>query len=410
MIERRLLSKLLDPKEIATVWEYGLRPEVFEDPPSRFAYEFIVDYWLTSQMQTAPTKLVIETEVPGLTLHDHVEEEGWWLAKALMERFTRNSLQETVVHVAKMSDPAEAMSYMQTKSYEAIEAVAPRYLRSDMSDFESRRQRYLRREGGSESGLTLGVPEIDEWTGGVRPGELAVVGAFSKVGKTMMLLNAAAHAWRQGRSPIVFTLEMPVDEIEDRLDALLSGVSYDRLSRHRLTDKERAKLYDTQVEMAESGRPLRIESPDEGDRTVSSLCARARYAQCDYVLVDQLSFVEESVLVRSEKHRLGSILKSLKNEIGNASRGKLGCFLAHQLNRESLERLEGPMISDFADAAEVERTADLLLALSRNQQERVNRVMKFSILGGRRCDSGQWMLHWDLVDRSHISVLERITK
>jgi len=409
MIERQLLSKLIDPHQISVVWDLGLRAEVFEDAPSRYAYQFIVDYWLTSQMKDAPTKFAVETEVPGLTLADHVEEASWWLAQKLMDRYARNAVQQTVLQVAEM-EPAKALSFMQTSSYEAIETVSSRHSRSDMTDYESRRQRYLRREGGAENGLTLGVAEIDEWTGGVRPGELAVVGAFSKVGKTMMLLNAAARAYERGRSPIVYTLEMPVDEIEDRLDALLSGVSYDRLSRHRLTDKERQRLHETQDRMAESGRPLRIESPDEGDRTVASLCARARYAQCDYVLIDQLGFMEESVSVRSEKQRLGSILKQLKNEIGNVSRGKLGCFLAHQLNRESLERLEGPMISDFADAAEVERTADLLLALSRNQQERVNRVMKFAILGGRRCDSGQWMLHWDLIDRSHISVLERITK
>jgi hypothetical protein len=164
-----------------------------------------------------------------------------------------------------------------------------------------------------------------------------------------------------------------------------------------------------QEAVAEMGK-IHVESPDEGERTVAHLCARTRYTGSDFMLIDQLSFMEETIKTTSEKQRQASIIKQLKNEIGRDSRGKIPCLLAAQLNRESLERDDGPLIKDFADAAEVERTCDLLLALSRNQQERANRTMRLHILGGRRCETARWMLHWDLVDRSLISVMERITR
>lgn len=410
-LESKLLSKLTDVTEIAQAWDRGLRPDVFEDPPLRYAYEFIIEYWQTSQMKIAPSRYVIETEIPGIRLEDDPEAEGWWLADKLIERYSRNAMQELLIAAghATVEDPKRALKQLQAAVYEANQVITPRHSRSDMSDYEARRRRYERRQEGEEFGMPFGIDELDDLTGGIRPGELAAIGAFSKVGKTMFLLFAAAAARKAGYTPVIFSLEMPIDEIEDRLDALLSGVSYSRHSRSRLTPDEVTLMHMSQEMLNEMGY-IRIEAPDEGERTVSHLCARARYTGSDFVLIDQLSFMEETIRSGSEKQRLASILKQLKNEIGNVTRGKLPCLLACQLNRESLDRTDGPLLKDFADAAEVERTCDLLLALSRNQQQRANRTMRMDVLAGRRCDSARYLLHWDLVDRSHISVMDRITR
>jgi replicative DNA helicase len=414
-LESKLLAKLTDPNEIARVWDMGLKAEVFEDPICQYVYGFITDYWLSSQMKVAPTPFVIEEEVPGFKLEDDTDTESWWLVEKLTERYARNGLHDMMIEAGQMAqqgenpDPVRALKWLQTEVYNANQTISPRHSRSDMSNYEARRERYRLREEGGEVGMPLGIEELDEHTGSVLPGELAAIGAFSKVGKTMMLVKAASAARLAGYKPIFYTLEMPVSEIEDRIDAMISGVSYDRMSRRKLGPKELEEMHAMQVALDEMGG-IMIESPPEGERTVANLTARARHSGADYMLIDQLSFMEESTRTNSEKQRLGGILKQLKNEIGNAARGKLSCFMACQLNRESLERTDGPLLKDFADAAEVERTCDLLLALSRNQQQRSNRTMRLDILGGRRCETAKWLLNWDLIDRSHISVLERITR
>jgi replicative DNA helicase len=410
-LESKLLAKLGDPAEMASVWDRGLRADVFEEPMMRLAYEFIVDYWQTSQMKAVPTPYVIETEIPGLRLEDDPEVESWWLADKLRERYAKNAGQELLIagSAAIAEDPEKGLKQLLAAVYDATETISPRYARSDMSDFEARRLRYQMREENGEAGIGFGIPEIDEITGGVRPGEIAAVGAYSKVGKTMLLLFAAAEARKAGYKPVVFSLEMAIAEIEERLDALLSGVSYSRLSRHKLTPHEIDRLHITQQQVADMG-PLCIESPDEGDRTVAHLCARTRHLGADVMLIDQLSFMEETVKCVSEKQRLASILKQLKTEVSREARGKIPCFLACQFTRESLDHDDGPVMKDFADAAEVERTCDLLIGLSRNQQQRANRTMRFDIMGGRRCDTAKFLLHWDLIDRSYIAVMDRITK
>lgn len=409
-IERKLLSTLTEPDEIARIYDMGVTDKVFEEPLAGQVYRFVIKYWQDSQMMKAPTAFAMAESNPGFAVEE-VEEDAGWLAEVLMRRFATNGVQR-MVHDAAVSChefPIETLRRLMSEAYDAAEAILPRHSRVDLAEnVAERRQQYALREQGIGRGVTLGLPELDEHVGNLLDGELCALGAFSKVGKTMGLCKAAMEARRQGRKPIIFSLEMPVDEIWARMDAMFSGVSYNRLSKRRLDIPEMKRMFDAQDLVASWGPGLRIEAPDEGERTVAHLISRARHTGSDFVLIDQLSFMEETQRYPSEKQRQGSILKQLKNEIGRSSRGKLPCMLAVQLNRESLERADGPLIKDFADAAEVERTCDLLLALSRNKAQRQNRQMLMQILGGRRCEIAAWILRWDLVDSTDIRVLNPV--
>lgn len=414
-LERKLLAALVDnPGEIARVFDMGLREELFEEPLSNRVFTFMKDYWLSTQMQKAPTRFVVESQHPGFILEVSEDQpDPAWLALMLIKRFATNNVQKIAQAAATTchDDPIKTLHAMMADAYKAAEAILPRHSRTDMAEnVEERRRRYALREQGIGVGVTLGLPELDDHTGKLLPGELAAIGAFSKVGKTMMIAKAAMEARRLGWKPIIFSLEMPVDEIEDRMDAMFSGVSYNQLSKRRLDLDGMRALFSSQDETAALGLGMRIESPDEGERTVAHLLARARHTGSNYVLIDQLSFMEETQKYPSEKQRQGSILKQLKNEIGRESRGKVPCVLAVQLRRESLERKEGPELNDFADAAEVERTCDLLLGLSRTPSQRMERNMRLDVLGGRRCEIASWLLKWDLIDSTTIRVTNRIER
>ena len=405
-IERKLLSRLTDPADLQEVWEMGLRPEVFEDPLNRWVFEYIRDYWHTSRMTATPTPTVIEHERPGFRFEENVEEQAWWLAEALMKRHSTNVVQDLCLSAAKTctEDPIGTLHQMQQVIFEATEAIVPRTTRSDMSDHEDRLHRYAHPSTVAH-GVTLGIPELDKQVNGLLPGELCAVGAYSKVGKTMFLLNAAVAARRAGYTPIVFTLEMSIKEMKGRIDALFSGVSYDRLSRECLTPTEIDTLNQALPILTELG-PMHIESPPEGERTVSHLVSRAHHVGADYLIIDQLCFIEETGRFESEKRRQASIIKQLKNAISSGR--KIPCLMAAQLRRESLDRKDGPKLNDFADAAEVERTCDLLLALSRSDQQLQNRVMRLDILASRRAPIASYLLDWQLTDYTRIAWMENI--
>lgn len=407
-LEQRLLSRLTDPAEVSLIWEAGIRKEIFEEPICAAVFSFTIDYWRTEHRSKAPTLWVLEHEFPGLRLLTDVEESTLWLAEALQRKFAAIKLQEmlTAAAIASLDDPVATLRKLYGEAYEAAESVTPRATRSDMAaNIDERRERYGRREERPEGiGLPFGIPELDEHTGGTMPGELALVGAFSKVGKSFLLCWCAVALHKAGFKPILFTLEMSRKEMEDRIDAMYAGVSYNRLTHGRLTMSEMKALHAAQEVLRERGELL-VESPEEGDRTVANMINRARQVGADFVLIDQLSCMDPPYLTHTLKEHSSSIMKALKNEIGRSGR-EIPCLLAVQLNRDSLS--EGASLKSFANATEIEQNCDIAIGLERSGEERRNHVMKCHILGARRSDSKSWLLAWELVDFTDIHVLQEI--
>jgi replicative DNA helicase len=292
-----------------------------------------------------------------------------------------------------------------SNAYSAAENIVPRFARSNMAtSVEQRRLRYVNRQENQGSGVTLGFPVLDHHTNGLRPGELCAVGAFSKVGKTMFLANAAIQARKQGATPLFITLEMSKEEIEDRLDAIYSEVSYNRLTHGELTTQEVFRLRAAQEEFSQLG-DLYIERPMEGERTVPHIVSRTRQLGADYLIIDQLSFMDPTGQHRELTSKHAEIVATLKKEIARDSAGQIPCLLAVQLNRASLNQAEGVGLQNFANTSVIEQTVDLAIGLSRSRDERANHLMRLDILGARRSEIQAWILRWELINETKLEVL-----
>jgi replicative DNA helicase len=408
--ERKLLSCLTSSEELARVWELGLRSEVFEEPVNQAVFSFVLDYWYSEQMQKIPTKEILSYEFPGVVFDDVVEESLVYLVEVLQRRYATNQLQEMIRQAASTSsdDPKGTLKSLFGNAYAAAEFLVPRFARSNMAtSVEQRRIRYLERQENQGSGVTLGFPTLDHHTNGLRPGELAAVGAFSKVGKTMFLANAAIQARKQGATPLFITLEMSKEEIEDRLDAIYSEVSYNRLTHGELTPQEAMRLRSAQDGLSQLG-DLYVERPMEGERTVPHIVSRARHLGADYLIIDQLSFMEPIGQHRDLTSKHAEIVAGLKKEIARDSAGQIPCLLAVQLNRASLSQAEGVGLQNFANSATIEQTVDLALGMSRSKDERANRLMRLDILGARRSEIQGWMCRWELISETKLEILGEV--
>lgn len=403
--ERVIVGHFTDADALAEMYELGLRPEVFTEQRISSAYVFAIKYWHESGMKHAPTKMVLEREFDRLQVPPQPTVSVSWLVGDLQRTFVANKLQAMIYAAGEKShqEPVAALKELYSQAYNAAEVVTPRQTRVNMAaSIADRRQRYEERLSRPDGlGLPYGIPELDQHTGGLMPGELAVIGAFSKTGKSFFLCNTLVHLRRAGYTPILFTLEMSIAEMEERIDALYSGVSYNRLVHATLGADEQRRLFEAQEELARQG-PVLVENPEEGERTVAHLINRARQAGADYVLIDQLSFMEAVGKVRSPKEHHAEIMHSLKNELRRPGR-ELPCLMAVQLNRDSIN--QGAQLRSFANASEVERYCDIALGLERNDEERLNHVMRCHILGSRRSDNRSWLLNWELLSASMIRVL-----
>jgi replicative DNA helicase len=283
------------------------------------------------------------------------------------------------------------------------------------TNVEERRQAYARhvQTDSGIDGMTLGLAELDQHTRGVRPGELAALAAYTKTGKTFMLALATVAARRAGYTPLLMTLEQDIEEMSHRIDALASGVSYTHIEEHRMSAEENRILYEAQDALAGLG-PLLVEKPQRGERTVRNMVNRCRQVGADFLLVDQLSWIDADKEYRGERiltQKHGDLVYELKDEINRESVGKIPCALAVQLNRDTVrERAAGGRggLHNFAHSSMIEQTCDLALGLWRNVEMRANSTMGLDIMGSRRCDLKSWLLVWLLGSRTEISVREEM--
>lgn len=417
--ERKILAKMTELAEISRVWEMGLRQEVFEDPINRFAFTFMTDYWLSAQMRHAPTWVVMETEFPQLHLDHHVEETTDWLIDRLKHRYATNRLQDVMRRALDKSnavDPVGTLDKLWHDAYDAAQVNAPRYARVDITEtIEARRERYSRDvQNQAIAGVPIGLTELDDHTRGILPGELCAAAAYTKTGKSWLLAQGFVTALRAGLRPIFFSLEMGIPEIEDRIDALYSGVSYQRLSQRSLNPDEIIALRAAQDEMREMSSGF-VERPQRGERTVKHMVSRARQVGANFLIIDQLSFIDAERQYTGDsalRMKHGELVFELKDEIARESVGKLPCLLAVQLNRQAASGGNGGRgeLYNFANSSMVEQTVDLALGLWRNTEMRANNAMGLDIMGSRRCDTRSWTLAWHLTDRSEISVREEFVE
>jgi replicative DNA helicase len=407
-LEIKLLSRLTDPAEIKQIWEMGVRPEVFETPSLRGVFTWIVDYWISNRMEIAPTSLILEHEFPAVQWNRVTSEPAAWLGETLQRRYSTNMAQQLMIAQANNihQDPIGALKTMWQGFYRASEVVAPRHQRSDMSNVEERRELYSQQvENRNRRGLTLGIPEVDEFVGDLLPGELCALGARPGVGKSFYLVNAVVASLRQGVRPILFTLEQNIREMETRIDAFYSGVSYDRLSKAHLDFNEVPILRAAQEHMRENIRPI-IRRPPRGDRSVTMMVNMARQEDAHYLLIDQLSFMDSEERYEDYTGKHSEIMFDLKEEISRETLGAIPCLVAVQLNRKTEEQGGRGELHNFANSDVIGQTVDLALGLSRTREERANMSMRLDIMKSRRSDVRSWLLAWHLQARSEISARE----
>lgn len=413
-IERKLLSKLLDPNECLKVWDMGLRDNAFEDLTCRAAYGWMMEYWRNANQMMAPTWVVMEHEFPTLKLELGVEETAEWMVGALQQRYLVNQAQEAMITAAKTldADPAATVSALWRAVYDLAESTVPRTVRADMSaNVEARRAWYAPPDENSAVGAPFGFPELDAHTRGILPGELAACAAYTKVGKSWMLAKATLEGRRSGFRPLVFSLEMTAKEMQKRIDALASGVSFTRLDVGDLLPQERETLHVAQDELASLG-PLMVERPPRGDRTVKDMCSRARQVGADYLLIDQLSWVDgerDYTGDRALTAKHGDAVFALKEEIARESAGALPGYLAVQLNRETVRSRENGgrgELHNFANSSAIEQTVDIAIGLWRNEHMRDNNQMGIDVMGARRVDRQSWLAEWRLSERTRLRITE----
>lgn len=164
-------------------------------------------------------------------------------------------------------------------------------------------------------------------------GELILLKARMKRGKSAYFLNEAIHKLKSGVPTLYIDTEMTDEQFFKRLLANLSGVEIKRIENGKYSEEEAKKLQ-TAKEWIKKSQLVHEYIPDKeyNDAQIEALCKKWKYKiNLQFVIYDYIKF-DSDATAAEVSNQLGHITNHLKNTI--AGKLELAVLAGAQLNRD----------------------------------------------------------------------------
>jgi replicative DNA helicase len=221
---------------------------------------------------------------------------------------------------------------------------------------------------GDLTGVTTGFDDLDKKTAGMQPSDLIIVAARPSMGKTTFAMNLVENALMATNRPVlVFSLEMPADQLVTRMLSSLGRIDQTRVRTGALEEEDWPKLT-TAVNMLRD-KPLFID--DQAGISPNEMRTRARrivreHGDLAMIMVDYLQLMQmKGSGIESRTQEISEISRSLK---ALAKEMQCPVVALSQLNR-SLEQRPNkrPVNSDLRESGAIEQDADVIMFIYRDE-------------------------------------------
>jgi replicative DNA helicase len=246
-------------------------------------------------------------------------------------------------------------------------------------------------------GIRTGFSRLDKSLGGLKPGQLTVVAARPKVGKTTLLLGWAKYMAVDHNIPVLMLdTEMETMEITTRLVAMISGVEEKKLLNglFSISEEETQKVYDA-VSVVEQAPIYHIYMPEWNFDTIQAYARKFKVRHnIGVMFFDYIKLPDSTDLKSAQEYvHLGNLTTDLKNKI--AGKLEIPVVTAAQMNRIAVgaDSVDTNMI---AGSDRILHYANHLLALTRKTPEEVEECgmkanLNLYIMASRSSETGARM-------------------
>lgn len=219
-------------------------------------------------------------------------------------------------------------------------------------------------QSGIAPGLATGFPELDDVIGGMRPGEMTVIGARPGAGKTTLGLNIADYVATDLGVPVLFaSLEMSAEQLAYRRIAATARVPLHNLIRHCVTEREWDLIATHQGRL--TGSELLID--DGSGQSLASIRGRLqlmeRVGTPAGLMVADYAGLFDGPQAENRQVFVSAVAKGVRQI---AREWQIPVLLLAQLNRGPMGRSDKvPQLSDLRESGALEQDADVVLLLHR---------------------------------------------
>lgn len=218
------------------------------------------------------------------------------------------------------------------------------------------------------TGVDTGYFDLNKKTAGLQNGDLIVIAARPSMGKTTFAMNICENAsLRETKPVLVFSLEMPTEQIMMRMLASLGRVEQTRIRTGMLDDEDWARVNGAAAAIAEKNN---IYIDDSSGLTPTEVRSRARRLHREtgglsLIMIDYLQLMRVPELSGNRTLEIAEISRSLK---ALAKELHVPVVALSQLNRSLESRADKrPLNSDLRESGSIEQDADVIMFIYRDE-------------------------------------------
>jgi len=234
-----------------------------------------------------------------------------------------------------------------------------------LSEYYDRIEALLLQRGGA-IGVPSGFRDIDHLLGGFQKSDLVVFAGRPGMGKTSFLLTTAMNAARVGARVAIFTMEMGVEQMVQRMVAMETGINVQKLRLANINAQEAARF----TEAAGRISNLHIfidDTPGLNPMEMRTKCRRLSHEHgLDLVMVDYMQLMNAGKGYENNRvQEISFISRSLKEM---AREFNIPVISAAQLSRAVEQRQDKrPVLSDLRESGSIEQDSDIVMFLYRDE-------------------------------------------
>ncbi|TOC26814.1 replicative DNA helicase [Vibrio parahaemolyticus] len=218
------------------------------------------------------------------------------------------------------------------------------------------------------TGVDTGFTDLNKKTAGLQGSDLVIVAARPSMGKTTFAMNLCENAAMQQDKPVlIFSLEMPAEQLMMRMLASLSRVDQTKIRTGQLDDEDWARISSTMGILMQK-KNMYID--DSSGLTPTEVRSRARRVAREHgglsmIMVDYLQLMRVPSLTDNRTLEIAEISRSLK---ALAKELNVPVVALSQLNRSLEQRADKrPVNSDLRESGSIEQDADLIMFIYRDE-------------------------------------------
>ena len=314
-----------------------------------------------------PTSLVIEK------FRDFIPVDGIGATKYHLEELQAEFLNDSLKDVLR-STAAEVQAGQGTKALEDLITKTSELKKNtavirdiDATDLDSAVlyfENLAKQQALGSIGIKTGLAGFDNYLpAGITPGQLGVFLAYPGIGKSWMALYFAVQAWKQGKSPLIISLEMSETEVRNRVFTIMG----EGLWSHRKMSNGQVEIEDLKrwhkKELA--GKPeFHIISNDSGGEvTPSVIRGKIDQYKPDLVIIDYLQLMSPNQKSDNETVRMKNLSRELKLM---AISEEMPIIAISSATPDDVNKLDTvPTLGQTAWSRQIAYDADWVLALGR---------------------------------------------